>query len=132
MDHEKRPAVPDEERVQEFVYRREDRVHVVHNSELQCANCRYTLPSTGICQKYQLKPREVLLRQAPCPEYVPVEGQEPVTISPPEETVPVVTHTPQCVDCVHNLGRMDCAMFVRKPEEMLMNQRICPAHQPEV
>ena len=131
MDYEKRPAVPDEERAQEFVYRQGDAVHVVRNSELPCANCRFAMPAAGACQKFERKPADILVRHAPCPEYVPVEGQEPVTISPSEEAVPVVTHTPQCVDCVHNLGLMDCAMFVRKPEEMLMNQRVCPAHQPE-
>jgi hypothetical protein len=33
---------------------------------------------------------------------------------------------PQCVDCVHNLGLMKCAMLKEKPIKYLSNEKDCP------
>ena len=44
----------------------------------------------------------------------------------------VVLHTPQCVECTNNQGGLYCSVFVRKPEELLMNLRECPARRTDL
>lgn len=127
MDQTKYPLPPEEPRAREFVYTEHDPVRVIGNDRLQCAGCIHALSQTGVCKKYRPKPDYVLLNRGPCPGF---EAAQPEPPSAPSEERCTVTHTPQCVGCVHNLGGFDCAMFVRKPEELLMNQKDCPARRP--
>jgi len=45
-------------------------------------------------------------------------------------TVNVVL-SPQCVDCVYNLGLLDCAKFEEKPHEYISNAEKCPEREAE-
>ena len=131
MDHEKERDYPGKEREREFVYQREDTVQPVQNSDLVCATCRYALPRAGICQKFRPKPDYVLLKKLPCPAYESgaPQGSAPAPLEGDDGSSARVVHTPQCVGCAHNQGGLHCAMFVRKPEEMLLNRRPCPGFQ---
>ena len=131
MKNNKNPETLHEHRESEFVYGIKDSVRVLSNSELECANCIYALPHAGICRKYRPKPADVLCRRAPCPSFASEEIQTTDLISENDGHSAVVTHTPQCVGCTYNQGGFHCAMFVRKPEELLMNERSCPARKPE-
>ncbi|MCL2633371.1 MAG: hypothetical protein FWD34_02530 [Oscillospiraceae bacterium] len=42
-----------------------------------------------------------------------------------------VIHSPQCVDCVFNMGLLDCAMLGEKPEKYLSNEEKCPEFEAE-
>lgn len=114
-------------RADEFVYRGGDTVTFLQNSDLQCADCRYAGQHAGICGKFAPKPAAILLRRAVCPEFDPKTVGAAAAVPPPSEEDPVQVHTPQCVDCIRNQGGMNCAMFILKPEELLMNRRPCPA-----
>lgn len=58
------------------------------------------------------------------------EGTEPVSPACGDDgRSSVVLHTPQCVGCANNQGGFRCSVFVRKPEELLMNQADCPARK---
>ena len=37
--------------------------------------------------------------------------------------------TPQCVDCVHNGGRLQCAKYQEKPVSYMSNTADCPARE---
>lgn len=39
-----------------------------------------------------------------------------------------VIHSPQCVNCKHNLGGMKCDALATKPVEYMMNQEDCPMY----
>lgn len=129
MEKRQVPGSDGENREEEFVYIGQDTVHVVSNEQLECAGCIHALPQTGFCKKYRPKPGYVLLNKGPCPSFE-AAGSDPA-LSDPDGHSSIVTHTPQCVGCVHNLGGFDCTVFVKKPEELLMNERVCPARQPQ-
>lgn len=100
----------------------------LHNEDLLCGACRYAHRNPGGCERFPGKPADILLGRAICPVFSPKEG---VQLPEIEESHPEVVHTPQCVGCTRNLGGMNCEMFVRKPEELLMNRRPCPARVEE-
>ncbi len=47
-----------------------------------------------------------------------------------EETVEVI-HRPQCVNCIHNGGFLNCAIFGEKPDEYISNLEECPKKEGE-
>ncbi|MCR5451129.1 MAG: hypothetical protein K6F00_00710 [Lachnospiraceae bacterium] len=38
---------------------------------------------------------------------------------------------PQCVDCVHNKGMLECAALASKPMQYVMNTEECPMYEKE-
>ena len=45
--------------------------------------------------------------------------------APTSATIKVLL-VPQCVNCPHNKGAVDCAIFGEKPSEYMSNMETCP------
>ena len=45
-----------------------------------------------------------------------------------DQTAEVIS-TPQCIDCKHNMGMLECAALASKPMQYVTNVESCPMYE---
>lgn len=108
-----------------FVYTEGQMPESVGNEQVAggvCASCRYRTSRAGRCEKYPIKPLEILAGRSACTYYEPDE-----TVSGQMFQV----NFPPCVGCVHNAGALLCDALGNKPERVVIRHEPCERREEE-
>lgn len=121
-----------------FVYTKGQTLESVGNGQVAggvCALCRYRTARAGRCEKYPVKPLDILAGRAACTYYEPemaaangpAKNREGGEQSQPGETArkTLKVDFPPCVGCMHNAGALSCAALGTKPERVVIRHEPC-------